>query len=76
MMYFPLPESCFVNIYVIIVSGGSRICEKGGPGIQMPETEKVAHGEGRGGRDFDTFSSSAFSFASFTLWGRGYRPPT
>ena len=64
-------------------SGGSRIGEKGGPGIQMPRCrarpEKVAQRGGGGGTPTH-FLFPIFFFASFTLWGRGTvrlpdRPP-
>ena len=47
-------------------SGGSRICKKGGPEIQIPPGLKKVGSAG----DSDTFFSLTF-FASFTLLGRG-----
>ena len=53
-------------------SGGSRICEKGGPGIHIPQC--------RARPEKYIFFSPEFFFASFTLLGRGTirlpdRPP-
>ena len=71
---------------ISIGSGGSRICEKGGPGIQIPRCrarpEKVAQwgGGGGGGGGTPTHFFPDFFLPSFTLLGRGTirlpdRPP-
>ena len=58
---------------IIIISGGSRICEKGGPGIQMHRArpEKVARGGGGGGGGNQTHFPLIFLFA--VIYIKGYR---
>ena len=60
------------------VSDGSRICEKGGPGIQV--VKKLVRGGGGGGTPTHFFFQIFFFFRHFTLWGGGTvrlpdRPP-
>ena len=58
----PPPPPLSVVFRTGVISGGSRICEKGGPGIQIPrcrarpeEVDQRRGVRGKGGGDSDTF---------------------
>ena len=62
------------TIYPPYCSGGSRICEKGGPESKFPPGLKKSLsgvGGGGGGGDSDTFFPRNFLGRQFTLLGRG-----
>ena len=86
MSYLLIVKLSIISWYMktTVFTGRSRICEKGGPGIQMPldaaPSMKKSLSRGGGGGDSDTFFFPENFLPTCTLWGRGtvrppYRPP-